>query len=373
MRATAAPLSVFRSQSVLALGCVLAALAALQPAVAVGPAEAPAAGVPADYVAGSRAFVAEHAAGLGYSAEALAALMARARYRQDIIDAIERPYEAKPWRDYRRLFLTPERIDGGVAFRREHAELLERVEAEYGVPPEIIVAIVGVETNYGAQLGRHRVLDALSTLGFAYAPRADFFRKELGEFLLLAREEEVDPVGALGSYAGAVGLPQFIPSSYRAYAVDFDEDGRRDLWDSHADVVGSVGNYLAMHGWRRGAPIAARATLAEGVPTGIPVADKRPARPQQTLAQLDAAGVGAAAGALAGDPPADTRAALLALDGDGAEYWLGFENFYAITRYNQSNLYAMAVYQLSREIAARTADDAARHAKEERSDVDTAG
>ncbi len=373
MRATAAPSPVSRSHSVLALGGILAALAALQPAVAVGPAEAPPAGVPADYVAGSRAFVAEQAARLGYSADALAALMAQARYRQDIIDAINRPYEAKPWRDYRRLFLTPERIDGGVAFRRDHAELLERVEAEYGVPAEIIVAIVGVETNYGNQLGRHRVLDALSTLGFAYPPRGEFFSKELGEFLLLAREEKVDPLRVVGSYAGAVGLPQFIPSSYRAYAVDFDDDGRRDLWDSHADVVGSVGNYLAMHGWRRGEPIAVPAVLAEEPPVGVPVADKRPAQPQQTLAQLDAAGVEPAAGGLVVDPPADTRAALLALDGDATEYWLGFENFYAITRYNHSNLYAMAVYQLSREIAARTAPDPARRFKQEGSDDDAAG
>jgi len=332
----------------------MASLAAAAPTIAGPPGD-----VLAAYDSGSRAFVTEQAAALGYSDEDLAALLAEARYQQDIIDAMNRPYEAKPWRDYRRLFLTPERIDGGVAFRRAHTELLDRAEQTYGVPAEVITAIVGIETNYGSNVGKHRVLDALSTLGFAYPSRASFFSRELAEFLLLAREEQVDPRRALGSYAGAVGLPQFIPSSYRAYAVDFDGDGRRDLWGSPADVVGSVGNYLALHGWRRGAPIAARATLPGGVPVGVAVADKRPVPPAQTLAQLDAAGVRPAADAPADAAlPADTRAALLALDGDATEYWLGFENFYSITRYNHSNLYAMAVYQLSREIAARTATDA---------------
>ncbi|WP_295879436.1 lytic murein transglycosylase B [uncultured Thiohalocapsa sp.] len=338
-----------------AAGALVLAAAGLDPPAA--------ADVPAAYAAGSRAFVADMADSLGYGRDELAALMAQARYRQDIIDAMNRPYEAKPWREYRQLFLTPERIDGGVAFLGEHADLLRRVEAAYGVPPEIITAIIGIETNYGGTLGSHRVLDALSTLGFAYPRRAAFFSKELGEFLRLAREEDVDPVAAKGSYAGAVGMPQFIPSSYRAYAVDFDQDGRRDLWDSPADVLGSVGNYLAQHGWRRGGPVAAPALLKAGPPAGVPVAEKRPAPPEQTLAALNAAGVVADTAMLAAAPAPDTRAALLALDGDGTEYWLGFQNFYAITRYNHSNLYAMAVLELSREIAARAqttgGDDAA--------------
>jgi membrane-bound lytic murein transglycosylase B len=326
-------------------------------------AAAAAAETPAAYTNASRAFIAEQAAGLGYSRDELAALMAEAQYRQDIIDAMNRPYEAKPWRDYRRLFLTPERIDGGVAFLKAHAALLRKAEAAYGVPPEIITAIIGIETNYGGTLGDHRVLDALSTLGFTHPRRADFFRKELGEFLRLTREEQIDPTAARGSYAGAVGLPQFIPSSYRAYAVDFDGDSRRDLWNSHADVVGSVGNYLAQHGWRRGAPVAARGLLASGRPAGIPIAEKRPAQPQTTLARLAAAGVTASPDDLAEAPAGDDLAALLLLDGEGPEYWLGFQNFYAITRYNHSNLYAMAVFQLSQAIAARSAsgggDDAA--------------
>jgi membrane-bound lytic murein transglycosylase B len=320
----------------------------------LGAAALPAAAeTPAAYTAGRRAFVANNAAALGWSPNELAALMADARYQQGIIDAMNRPYEAKPWRDYRRLFLTEERIAGGVAFLNAHADLLKQAEAAYGVPPEVITAIIGIETNYGGNLGQHRVLDALSTLGFAFPRRAEFFSKELGEFLRLVREEQIDPRTALGSYAGAVGLPQFIPSSYRAYAVDFDGDDRRDLWGSIADVVGSVGNYLALHGWHRGAPIAARASLGKGRPAGIPIAEKRPARPETTLSQLAAAGVAPVPGALAEPLPADTLVALLELDGEDTEHWLGFNNFYAITRYNHSNLYAMAVFQLSREIAAR--------------------
>jgi membrane-bound lytic murein transglycosylase B len=314
---------------------------------------------PASYESGSRAFVAEMAGKHGFTQAELAALMAEARYQQRIIDAMNRPYEAKPWRDYQPIFVTPERIQGGVAFWRDNAALLARAEAAYGVPPQIIAAIIGVETNYGRNLGDHRVIDALSTLGFAFPRRADFFRGELEEFLLLTRDEQVDPLAAKGSYAGAVGKPQFIPSSYRAYAVDFDRDGRRDLWASNADVVGSVGNYLAQHGWRRGQPVAVAAELAQGRPSGIAIADKRPAVPEETLARLAAAGVSPAPpfppkseqGGRADSVDDGTRAALIELDGNEPEYWLGFDNFYAITRYNHSNLYAMAVYQLSREIA----------------------
>ncbi len=317
------------------------------------------AAAPASYDDGRTAFVAEMADKHGFTRAELGALMTEARYQQRIIDAINRPYEAKPWKAYQPIFVTPERIRGGVAFWRDNAALLARAQAAYGVPPEIIVAIIGVETNYGGNLGSHRVIDALSTLGFSYPKRADFFRAELEEFLLLTRDEQVDARTAKGSYAGAVGKPQFIPSSYRAYAVDFDDDGRRDLWASNADVVGSVGNYLAQHGWRRGQPVAAEAELAQGRPIGIAIAKKRPAVPETTLTQLAAAGVVTLPGDGARSGPAvvldgiddDTRAALIELDGRESEYWLGFDNFYAITRYNHSNLYAMAVYQLSREIA----------------------
>ena len=322
---------------------------------------------PASYESGSRAFVAEMTGKHGFTQEELVVLMADARYQQRIIDAMNRPYEAKPWRDYQPIFVTPERIQGGVAFWRDNAALLARAKAAYGVPPQIIAAIIGVETNYGRNLGDHRVIDALSTLGFSFPRRADFFRRELKEFLLLTREEHVDPLAAKGSYAGAVGKPQFIPSSYRAYAVDFDQDGRRDLWGSNADVVGSVGNYLAQHGWRRGQPVAVAAEVAQGRPTGIAITDKRPAVPEATLAQLANAGVSPAPAFPPNSAPGDsadridddTRATLIELNGNEPEYWLGFDNFYAITRYNHSNLYAMAVYQLSREIA-RNYDEAER-------------
>jgi len=305
---------------------------------------------PPDYASGSRAFVTEMVARHGFSPAELDALMADARYQQRIIDAMNRPYEGKPWRDYRRIFVTPERIDGGVTFLRANADQLRKAETAYGVPPEVITAIIGIETNYGRNLGDHRVLDALTTLGFAYPRRAAFFRKELEEFMLLTRDEQVDARSAMGSYAGAVGKPQFIPSSYRAYAVDFDNDGRRDLWDSNADVIGSVGNYLAQHGWRRGEAIATPATLTAAPPPGIVIGEKRPLQPDTAIASLIEAGVAPA------EPlPATATAALIALDGDETEHWLTLPNFYAITRYNHSNLYALAAYQLSREIAARAA------------------
>lgn len=218
---------------------------------------------PPAYAVGRRAFIDHMVTAHGFDRAEVSALMADARFEQRIIDAMNRPFEARPWHAYRDLFLTEERISGGVAFWNANADLLRRAEAAYGVPPGIIVAIIGVETNYGGRLGDHRALDALSTLGFAYPRRADFFRRELGQFLLLSREEQIDPRTAMGSYAGALGKPQFIPSSYRAYAVDFDDDGRRDLWESNADVIGSVGNYLAQHRWRRGAPIAAPAQLTQ--------------------------------------------------------------------------------------------------------------
>ncbi len=302
---------------------------------------------PAAYDAGSRAFVDAMVRKYELDHAEVAALMAGARYQQDIIDAMNRPFEAKPWYRYRRLFLTPERIAGGRAFLREHAALLLRAEARYGVPPEIIVAIIGIETNYGRRVGDHRVIDALSTLGFAYPKRAAFFRSELEELLLLAREERVDAGSVRGSYAGAVGKPQFIPSSYRAYAVDFDGDGRRDLWGSDADVVGSVANYLARHGWRGGEPVAAPATAGRPLPGAIAIANKQPLQPGITVETLREAGIETDP-----DVAGTMRAALIALHGpdDTRELWLGFDNFYAITRYNHSNLYAMAVYQLSREI-----------------------
>lgn len=312
-----------------------------------------AAPAPISYQAGSRAFIEEMARNHDFTRAQVATLMSSARYRQSIIDAISRPYEAKPWRDYRPIFVTAERAQRGVAFWRDNAALLARAQAAFGVPPQIVVAIIGIETNYGNNLGTHRVIDALSTLGFSFPSRADFFRGELEAFLLLAREEDLDPLTVKGSYAGAMGKPQFIASSYRAYAVDFDDDGRRDLWASNADVIGSVSNYLAMHGWQRGQPIAATAVLNNSYPANVAITEKRPVRPDTTLASFAAAGVAPVADFPEPDISGQTRATLMEFDGASTEHWLGFDNFYAITRYNHSNLYAMAVFQLSQEIARR--------------------
>ena len=310
---------------------------------------------PASYADEAEVFAREMVERHGFDLAKLQGVLADARFSQTIVDAMDRPYEAKPWRDYRALFVTPERIAGGVTFWRDNAELLARAEADYGVAPQIIVAIIGVETNYGENVGKHRVIDALTTLGFAYPRRADFFRRELESFLLLSREERLNPLGAVGSYAGAMGKPQFISSSYRNYAIDLDGDGRRDLWGSNADVIGSVANYFKQHGWRPGEPVAFAAKLRSGVPTGIALVEKTPAPPDTTAGDLRAAGV-------AWDEPLPTEvpASLIRLDGVEDEYWVGLDNFYAITRYNHSNLYAMAVHQLSEEVRTHHAIAASR-------------
>lgn len=303
--------------------------------------------VPSSYGAAAKRFAPEMAHRHGFDQGELAALLGQARYLQAVVEAMRRPYEAKPWYEYRPIFLTKKRVQGGVAFWRQHRDLLERAHRVYGVPPQIITAIIGVETNYGANLGKYRVIDALSTLGFSYPERAEFFRKELEQFLLLSREDSIDALAVTGSYAGALGLPQFIPSSYRAFAVDFDQDGRRDLWRSVADVIGSVANYLERQGWEAGEPVAFKAIVAEGVPNGILPAENKPRKAETSLGELRAAGI------TMNEPlPASTRVTLIRLDTPEPEYWLGLENFYVITRYNHSNLYAMAVYQLSDEIQA---------------------
>ena len=291
-------------------------------------------------------FAAEMAARHGFNKTELEALLSATEFRNDIIEAISRPAEAKPWYEYRPIFLKPDRIKGGVEFWQENEALLQQAEEEYGVPPEIIVAIIGVETRYGKHTGSYRVIDSLTTLAFGYPKRASFFRKELEEFLLLSREERVNPTQAKGSYAGAMGKPQFISSSYRMYAVDLDGDGHRDLWNSNADIIGSVANYFKRHGWQRGGSIAQQVAggndLQKYVDAGM--------KPSIKVADLLSSGLQP----LSGKPPEpDTLSSLIKLDaGANDEYWLGLQNFYVITRYNHSNLYAMAAYQLSQEILA---------------------
>ena len=263
--------------------------------------------------------------------------------QKSALEAIARPAEGKPWKDYRPIFITNKRITRGVEFWRKHKDILSQAEQRYGVPAEIIVAIIGVETFYGKRSGTYPVLDALTTLGFDYPPRATFFRKELEHFLLMSREEQVDPRTLKGSYAGAMGMPQFISSSFRSYAVDFDGDGRRDLWGSTADAIGSVANYFSRHGWRNGDPVVSRAKVSESARSQ---ASKR-MRPEKTIAEYKQMGI---------EPLTNFNdnesAILLGLEGkNGQEYWLGLYNFYVITRYNHSPLYAMAVYQLGQAVA----------------------
>ncbi|MEE9492575.1 MAG: lytic murein transglycosylase B [Gammaproteobacteria bacterium] len=265
--------------------------------------------------------------------------------RDDIIKAMTRPAEGKPWYDYRPIFLTESRINGGIAFWKKHAALLADIEKKYGVDSSVVIAIVGVETRYGNNTGSYRVIDALSTLAFGYPPRGKFFSKELEQFLILTREEKVDIRKAKGSYAGAMGLGQFIPSSYREYAVDYDGDKRRDLWTSMGDILGSVANYLHVHGWELHGPVAYQAKAGKTPPKSLLDEGYKPKRTLEYFLTRD----------LSLDTQLDkkTPAAIISLkQKSGPEYWLTMKNFYVITRYNRSPLYAMAVFQLSQEIKA---------------------
>lgn len=294
---------------------------------------------------GQAKLVREVAHDTGKDPAVLNALLDNAKKQQSILDAMNRPAEGKPWKNYRPIFLTDKRIDDGIAFYREHQALVERIGREYHVAPEYLVAIVGVETFYGRITGKYKVLDALVTLGLYYPPRAKFFRAELKTLLSLPDNHLAGPLDTLtGSYAGAQGWGQFMPSSIRDYAVDEDHDGRIDLKNSLPDILASVANYFAQHGWVDGGPVAARAQ-PDHAAQPITVTD---ATPQWPLEQLMAWGY---APLQTMDPGRLTS--LQTLQGeDGPEYWFTFQNFYVITRYNRSPLYAMAVDQLAKAIAA---------------------
>jgi membrane-bound lytic murein transglycosylase B len=291
-----------------------------------------------------RAFAAEVAKSGGPAESAVLQTLATAKVQQSILDAMARPAEAKPWKDYQPIFVTDKRIDGGVAFYLGNRALIERIAAEYGVAPEILVAIIGVETSYGRNTGRYRVLDALATLAFEYPPRATFFRGELKQLFLLGDTHLAFPIDELkGSYAGAMGWGQFMPTSIAEWAKDEDGDGRIDLWGSLPDILASVANYFAAHGWQAGQPVAVRAQPAADA-RAIEAAGIEPKTPVQ---QMEAWGYAPLSKVDAG-----LDSALLVLDGErGPEYWLTFRNFYVITRYNKSPLYAMAVWQLAEAIA----------------------
>lgn len=293
-----------------------------------------------------QAFIREMGDKHGFAADDLLSLFGSV-YRQDrIIELMERPRRQKPaWYTYSANFLTPQRIQGGAQFLRDHRATLRRAEETYGVPPNIVTAILGVETAYGRNTGSIRVIDALATLAFDYPRRAPYFRSELENYLVLTRNERVDPASLKGSYAGAMGMAQFMPGSFLRFAVDFDEDGRRDIWRNHQDIIGSVANYFREHGWQAGQPVAVRARLTQ--PAAAQWADPEDLKPVRPLQEFIDAGVEPTR-PIAGNPPA----MLFTLENrDGIEYWLGFDNFYAITRYNRSILYAMTVFSLSQAVS----------------------
>ncbi|PAK93261.1 lytic murein transglycosylase B [Stenotrophomonas rhizophila] len=302
-------------------------------------------------------FVRETAARYGIPAAQIEATLAQAQVRAPIIAAMSRPAErVKPWNEYRPMFISQARIDGGRKFLAQHRDELMRVQERTGVPAEVIVAIIGVETSYGANTGSYRVLDALYTLAFNYPRSGDpaklerevrrelFFRDELARLFALSRDEKLDILSIKGSYAGAMGMGQFMPSSYLDFAVDGNGDGRRDLFTSYDDVFSSIANYFVKKGgWVRSGPVAVPATLAPG---RAPF-DPTDWTPTWTLSDLAQRGYQPAA-----PVPSGLTATPITLEGStGKQYWLGFQNYYAITRYNLSKMYAMAVYQLSQAIA----------------------
>ncbi len=292
-----------------------------------------------------REFVDEMASKHKFNADKLAEVLRQGELKTGIIDAMNRPAEGKPWHEYRNIFIKPARVKGGVEFWKQNESTLQRAEDKYGVPAEFIVAIIGVETRYGANTGSYRVIDSLMTLAFNYPKRSKFFRSELEQYLLLTREEKIDPLSLKGSYAGAMGKPQFISSSYRHYAIDFDNDGKRDLLTNIDDVIGSVANYFSEHRWVPGQSVVSQVKVKGSKYKKLL---KKGLKPKTALKQFSDFGV-----TISDDIPGELLGALVELEvKNGREYWVGLQNFYVITRYNRSPLYAMAVYQLSQQILA---------------------
>jgi membrane-bound lytic murein transglycosylase B len=283
----------------------------------------------------------------GFNTAELIGQLAQTQPNPRVLQLIEPPAspQQRSWQRYRPRFLNERRIDGGLRFWQDNQAALLRARTFYGVPEEIIVAIIGVETDYGSNTGGFSVLEALATLAFHYPRRAEFFRTELEQFLLLTRENQLDPLAVRGSFAGAIGIPQFMPGSQRRYAIDFDGDQRVDLGDSVDDAIGSVARFLEQHGWQPGQPVA--------VPASVPGEPDRALldagiRPSLRVDQLAAQGIHAAA-----DPQATVTLVDLISPDTATEYWLGFDNFYVITRYNRSSFYAMAVFQLAEALRQR--------------------
>jgi membrane-bound lytic murein transglycosylase B len=298
-------------------------------------------------------FIARMTQQYGFNHAQVVHLLHQAKPQPDVLKHMQKPHEHMPWYAYRKSFLTSQRIQDGVTFWQAHEADLSRAQSSFGVPAEIIVAILGVETHYGHVQGSYRTLDALATLAFDYPPRAAFFQQELGEFFLLTRELNLDPLNVYGSYAGALGAPQFMPSSYRHYAIDFDNDQRSDLFANSADVIGSVAYYFKAHGWQANQPITVAAKIIR--PQYVKLGSNLSIEAWEQLGVK-----------LTTQLPADVSAKLLILEGETKpEYWLTLPNFAVIMRYNTSPLYAMAVYQLSQEIAARYHQGQLNHVQNE--------
>jgi membrane-bound lytic murein transglycosylase B len=303
---------------------------------------------------GQDALVREVAKDTGKSKASLNALLDGAKKQQSILDAINRPAEGKAWKDYRPIFLTEQRIAAGAAFYEEHRALLDGIGRKYGVPPEYIVAIVGVETFYGRNTGKYKVIDALSTLAFYYPKRAPFFREQLKALLELPSNHLGGPIDTLtGSYAGAQGWGQFMPSSIRDWGVDYDHDGRIDMKGSMGDIFASVANYFVEHGWEKGGPIAVRVQPDKRARAPDVPKDWRPVAPVESFVADGFAPVQHL------NPGRDAQ--LVRLDGpSGDEYWMTFQNFYVITTYNRSPMYALSVDQLAQAIRQRANGSAAK-------------
>ena len=281
----------------------------------------------------------------GFKEEYLIDVLKKAESKESILEAISRPAERTlTWNQYRDIFIKKERIDAGVDFWVENKDILERIRDKTGVDIEIMLGIIGVETYFGRITGGYRVIDALSTLAFDYPKRSPFFTRELESFLLIVREEAMDPFNATGSYAGAMGSPQFMPSSYRAYAIDSDGDGKRDIWNNWEDVIGSVANYLVVHGWQRGNQIIVPALLAED---SEEIEIKNGLKATESIGSLLSKGV-IFQTIMNGDHPAE----LLKLEQKNySDYWVAMHNFFVITKYNHSIMYGLAVHQLGQDIS----------------------
>jgi peptidoglycan lytic transglycosylase B len=340
----------------MSLGRTAALVAALALAAAQAPASAAASYAKREDV---RQFISTMVQKHGFSKKRLESVFARVQAQPAVLKSMTlAPESSRAWQSYRAIFLDPQRIDAGVRFRSRHAEALERASAEFGVPEEIILGIIGVETTYGRNMGSYRVIDTLTTLAFDSPNRGEFFRAQLESFLLYTRETRTDVFRMKGSYAGAIGIPQFMPGSYRQFAVDYDGDGRKDLADSPADAIGSVANFLREHGWQRGQGVAVPATVTGSaarllVDSGV--------KPLYRAADLPSFGVKPAR-----DIDDDTLCSLIELESPAqpSEYWVAMHNFWVLTRYNRAVFYGVAVLELGRAISeARAAQSAAAEAK----------